>query len=114
MLSEVLTGSCHLGIDIDDKNQFHLLRVYFNAKYMFPDKNVIVTETKKGFHVEVEGVETSIKIREIFGDDSARIQISEYRMRRWNVNHQDILYVEKTPSYGKKFRVEDFNILNYI
>lgn len=114
MLTDVINGSCHLGVDLDTKNQFHLLRSYFNARYMFPDKNIVVTESRKGFHIKVEGIETSIKAREILGDDNARIQISEYRMRGWNVKHQDILYSEKTPSYGKKFRVTDFNILNYI
>ena len=57
-ISEILMENACLGIDIDTKNPFELVRRYYNAKYI-TGKEVVIEETKKGYHLRVEGVKST-------------------------------------------------------
>lgn len=70
-----------LGIDIDSKNQFKMLKTYFNAKWLAENLGgkVELYETSKGYHIRVRGVKTNIHYRCGLGDDRERIYLSEIR-----------------------------------
>ena len=77
-ITKFLAKKCPLGIDLDSKNQFRLLKVYFNAKYVFKNAKIEIFETKHGYHVKVH-VPTNIYHRCGLGDDPNRIYLSELR-----------------------------------
>ena len=58
LVSEILIRNACLGIDIDTKNPFELVRRYYNAKYI-TGKKVVIEETEKGYHLRIEGVPSS-------------------------------------------------------
>lgn len=72
-----------VSIDLDSKNQLNLLRAYFNLN-RFSD-NVIVKETRNGFHVvgEVKGrtPEQNLHIRAMLNDCEGRLELDELRLR---------------------------------
>lgn len=71
-----------VGIDIDTKNQFELLRRYFNSK-RFGD--VLVYETLHGYHLHIyrenRSIEDNMQIRMILGDCQNRLDLDEARIR---------------------------------
>ena len=72
-----------ISIDLDEKDELSLLKVYYNLKYLFPNEEIIVRETKRGYHIKVEkevDVQTNLQIRRILGDDTYRLQLSEKRI----------------------------------
>lgn len=77
-ITRFLARKCKLGIDLDTKNQFKLLKTYFNAKWIFKGKKIWVYETKKGYHIKVD-VPTNVHHRCGLGDDPNRIYLSELR-----------------------------------
>ena len=70
MLKEV-----DLGIDLDSKNQFKLLKAYFNARLL---GDVKLYETRKGYHIKVK-TRTNVFHRAGLGDDKDRLFLSELR-----------------------------------
>lgn len=64
------------------------------ACYMFGKERVRVFETRKGYHVRVEGVKSSAKVRAILGDDPERLYLSELRAR-FEDEVDDVLFERK-------------------
>ncbi len=95
-ISFMLPRVIRTSIDIDGKNQFVMLKIYFNC-FMFSN-NVLIFETKKGYHVQMEGIFTSeqkILIRSILGDDIDRIDSDEERLSCGYNDEVDTLFNKK-------------------
>jgi len=72
-----------IGLDLDRKNRFELLRRYFNAKNL---GKVIVTETRHGFHLRIFverdiPLEKTLELRRILGDDAERLGYDELKLQ---------------------------------
>jgi len=68
-----------------------LLR-YFNLKNAFPDEDIVVYETRHGYHLVLPNVKTDLELRHIFGDDPMRIEFEDNRSTAHNREPQDILF----------------------
>lgn len=91
-----------LGIDLDKKCQWELLLRYFNLKDAFPKEDIVVYETRRGYHLVLPGIKTDLELRQIFGDDVMRIEFEEARSRAHNREPQDILFhVKRVMRDGK-------------
>jgi len=84
-----------LGIDLDKKCRWELLLRYFNLKNAFPDEDIIVYETRHGYHLVLPNVKTDLDLRMIYGDDVMRIEFEEVRSQAHNREPQDILFHTK-------------------
>ena len=84
-----------LGIDLDKKCQWELLVRYFNLKDAFPKEEIVVYETRRGYHLVLPGVKTDLELRQIFGDDVMRIEFEENRSSAHNREPKDILFHRK-------------------
>jgi len=93
-----------IGVDIDTCF-WDALRAYLNAKHLFPDADVRLYRTRKGYHVVIRGVNvdawTALEIRRYLGDDPERLYISEVRAKIHGKPPKDILFVRKF--YGGKW-----------
>jgi len=109
-----LVGRNHLGVDIDGDNaRLKALMTFFNARQLYPDKEIKVYRTGRGYHVKVLGITSNIKVRRILGDDAMRIEFSEERMKAFNRPYDDVLFQVKR--YGRRVsREEEINILSEI
>ena len=85
----------HLGIDLDKKCRWELLLRYFNLKNAFPNEDIVVYETRHGYHLVLPDVKTDLELRQIFGDDTMRIEFEEKRSLLHNREPQDILFHTK-------------------
>ena len=75
---------------------------YFNLKNAFPDENIVVYETRHGYHLVLPDVNTDLELRMIFGDDPMRIEFEEKRSQCHNREPQDILFhVKRVIRNGK-------------
>ena len=92
MKMDRVRGVNHIGIDLDSKDQFNLLKTFFNARYMFPDKEIRVYETRSGYHIEILGVKSNLTARRTLGDDPYRLWFSEERMRIFGKEFDDVLF----------------------
>jgi len=91
-----------LGIDLDSKCRWDLLRRYFNLRNAFPNERIIVYETRHGYHIILPDVETDLELRQIYGDDTMRIEFEEKRSKAHNRKPQDILFhVKRIVQKGK-------------
>ena len=91
-----------LGIDLDKKCQWELLMRYFNLKDAFPKEDIVVYETRRGYHLVLPNVKTDLELRQIFGDDVMRIEFEEKRSKLHNREPQDTLFHQKrTMKNGK-------------
>ena len=81
-----------LGIDLDKKCRWELLLRYFNLKNAFPNEDIVVYETRHGYHLVLPGLQTDLELRRIFGDDPMRIEFEEKRSEAHNREPQDILF----------------------
>lgn len=97
-----------LGIDLDNISIHKLYEYYFNLRNAFPDKEIIVYRTRKGWHFVLPDVRTSLKAREIFGDDLWRIKFEEARCDAFNKEPEDILFTRKRIAY-KGHIIHDFS-----
>lgn len=100
-------GLKHVGVDLDRKNRFQLLKSYYNAKYLFPHNEIMVYNTNRGYHIEILGIKSNIEARALLCDDPERIRKSEQRMRIMNRDFDDILFDMK-----KGFKREQINPLS--
>ena len=77
----LIENDCKTGIDLDDVSELEFLKTYFNAKYMFPDKEIRVYQSSggKGYHIEIIGVKSRLSTRRILGDCEGRIKYSILR-----------------------------------
>lgn len=83
------------GIDIDKKCRWELLTRYFNLKNAFPNEDVVVYETRKGYHLVLPNIKTSLELRRIFGDDMMRVEFEDNRSQGHKREPQDILFHTK-------------------
>lgn len=72
---------------------------YFNLRNAFPNEEIIVYETRCGFHIILPNVKTDLELRSIYGDDSMRIEFEEKRHKAHNREPQDILFHTKRILY---------------
>jgi hypothetical protein len=102
-----------ISIDLDTKNQFKLLKAYFNMK-RFSD-NVEVKETGKGFHVkgyfENRTPEQNIHIRRMLGDCEGRLELDERRLQVGLGEFIETLFIWKKIR-GKVTMEQDYNIMS--
>lgn len=106
-----------IGIDIDSKNRFRLLKTYFNARYLFGDK-IRVFETNHGYHLRVyvknkPMPELSLLVRAILGDDPKRLYVDERRLRAEDFEDIDTLFSVKSKNQEREINVfsEQFYLL---
>lgn len=88
----ILNQHCCLGIDLDEKCRWSLLVRYFNLKNAFPNEDIVVYETRHGYHLVLPNVKTDLELRRIYGDDAMRIEFEEIRSKAHNREPQDILF----------------------
>lgn len=71
------------GIDLDGVSDFEFLKTYFNAAYMFPDKEIKVYRSSggHGYHIEIMGVKSLLSVRRTLGDCKDRMMYSILRSR---------------------------------
>lgn len=101
-----------ISIDLDTKNQFKLLSVYFNMKRL--TDIVEVKETRKGFHVKGyfkdRTPEQNMLIRTMLGDCEGRLELDEERLRLGLTECIETLFFIK--KVGKIVsRETDYNIM---
>lgn len=113
---KLIETSNRIGVDIDNTNYFNMLKTYYNAKYMFPDKEVRVyrSSSGNGFHIEVIGVPSTLVPRLTLGDCRNRVGYSVQRSLTsetaeefavGNPRLDDILFTTKTLYvHGRKYR----------
>ena len=103
-----------LTVDLDHASRLRLLSSYFNARHLFPEAPIKVTETGQGHHIRVFqagiGVEDNLKIRANLGDDKGRLWFDEMRIRIGLVDWVDTLFQAKFKD-GKWSREEPCNVL---
>jgi len=92
MRMDKVRGLNHIGIDLDTKNRLRLLISYFNARHLFPGKDIRVYETKMGHHLEILGIKSNLIARMILGDCPDRLWFSEERMRIFKRDFDDVLF----------------------
>ena len=91
----IISQRYRFGIDLDKKCQWELLMRYFNLKDAFPTEDIVVYETRRGYHLVLPGVKTDLELRMIYGDDVMRIEFEEKRSKLHNREPQDILFNQK-------------------
>lgn len=84
-----------LGVDLDKKCRWELLTRYFNLKNAFPDEDIVVYETRHGYHLVIPNIKTDLELRRIYGDDMMRVEFEEKRSTAHNREPQDILFHTK-------------------
>ncbi len=75
---------------------------YFNLRNAFPDEEIVVYETRHGYHIVLPNIKTDLELRRIFGDDAMRIEFEEKRSQCHNREPQDILFHVKRVIYNDK------------
>lgn len=68
---------------------------YFNLMDAFPNEDIVVYETRHGYHLVLPNVKTDLDLRLIFGDDVMRVDFEEKRSTGHNRKPQDILFHTK-------------------
>lgn len=101
-----------IGIDIDTKNQFELLKKYFNSRRFGECETY---ETLHGFHIHIfvpyRDSEHNMLVRYIIGDCQNRMELDEARLRFGFDGLIDTLF-EYKKVHGVVSREEPFNILS--
>lgn len=106
-----------ISFDVDKKHlrwePLKVLRLYFCLRYFFPDCEVTVYTTRKGFHVKAVGdavalipVEKRVDFRETLGDDVQRIEHERLKLRLGLPYLVDTLFQIKFYPDGKVGREE--------
>jgi len=71
-----------ISIDIDNFNQFNMLKTYYNMKHCFGE-NVIIKETRHGYHIMAHKkdrtVEENLHYRLMFCDCTNRSELDHFR-----------------------------------
>lgn len=101
-------------LDIDGKTReeatVKMLIACINLKYAFPNRDVIVHLTRRGYHIIVYGddgdLENERELRRIFGDDPFRIEIDKSKQERGSYNF-NVLWTQK-----KGFQTKEINPLS--
>ena len=98
----------YLGIDKDTKNQFEVLRTYFNLRYLDPDAKVL--EGKRGYNF-VSKLLSSVELRAYLGDDADRLWHSQIRAMIHKNEVMDIIFTSKKYA-GKWTKKEEVNLMS--
>jgi hypothetical protein len=101
-----------IGLDLDGKNRFRLLKAYFNALKL---GKVNVYETEHGYHLKIEKAlspEENIQVRMILGDDPERLAYDELKLRLGLTEFIDTLFTAKRHGDGKISREFPINPLS--
>jgi len=101
-----------LGIDLDSKNHFRMLKVYFNAKAIVePD----IKETQHGFHLRLPldvDIQDQLTIRHLLSDCKERMAWDEIKLQMGLVELVDTLFEAKQGKDDKCWHHEEpFNPL---
>jgi hypothetical protein len=95
--SEGIPRKHRIGIDIDNKNQFELLKRYFNCRNIF--NKVIVLESLKGYHIHVmlkdRTPETNLHIRDIINDCEGRMSLDYGRYIEGEHDIMETMFFDK-------------------
>lgn len=96
-----------IGIDLDSRNVFRLLKVYFNAKAIAePD----IKETQHGFHLRLPldvDIQDQLMIRQMLCDDKERIAWDEIKLQMGLVELIDTLFEAKQGKDDKSWHYEE-------
>jgi len=88
-----------IGIDLDQKNMFRIIKVFFNAKSICPGKHIAVTTTKNGYHVripsKIKDTWTIHQIRLLLGDCKGRLSFDELKLQMGLIEIYDTLFESK-------------------
>lgn len=101
-----------IGVDLDTKNRFRLLKAYFNARQI---SEPILKETLHGVHMRIPiktDVATNLEIRALLGDDPIRMNFDEMKISLNCPEAVDTLFFMKIGRDGKVSYEEDFNIMS--
>jgi hypothetical protein len=94
-----------IGLDIDSKNVFNLLKVYFNSASI---ARVEVSSTRQGFHLRIRkrvGTAKQLQIRANLGDCKGRLEFDEMKLRTGLFELVDTLFeYKKSPTKSRGFR----------
>lgn len=74
-------ASFMIGLDLDSKNVFGLLKAYFNSASI---ARVEITSTRQGFHLRIRkhvGIMKQLQIRANLGDCKGRLKFDEMKIR---------------------------------
>lgn len=104
--------SKRISIDIDKDHlkvePLKVLRVYFAMKQIFPNVEISVEKTLKGFHVKAVGIPIKrisvakrIQIREILGDDPERIKYDQFKLKHGLIHLTETLFEAKIQPGGQ-------------
>lgn len=114
MAKTITERSKRLSVDLDKHHmvddEFSLLRPYFAMKSCLRKSRITVEKTGHGFHVKAVGKEVAdiplekrLDIREVLGDDAARIEWDRSRVRRGCPQNCETLFTMKTGPDHKTF-----------
>jgi len=84
-----------IGVDLDTKNRFNMLKTYFNGLRLGETR---VYETNHGFHVKIEklvNVDENMEARRTLGDDIKRLEIDEKKIDIGLFRFVDTLFTHK-------------------
>ena len=104
-------GEDYLAIDIDTRDDFFLLKSFFNALNLFPSAKIECYATRHGYHVIIYGVRSDLGLRATLGDDPDRIEWAEKIMKLTKVPCWDMIFHVKTFG-GSTFRSYKLNPLS--
>jgi hypothetical protein len=107
-----------VSIDLDTKNQFQLLKAFFNLKRI--STQIEVRETAHGFHVigrvQNRTGEENLHIRRMLNDCEGRLELDEKRLKAGLDDCVDTLFRYKriVDRFGKDIisREEPYNIMS--
>jgi len=98
-------------VDIDGDGRFDatvkMIISYINIKSFYPRRDVIIHQTKRGYHLIVYGDDGNLEnerfLRTIFGDDPVRVYIDKMKQEKglYNLN---VLWTIK-----KGYKVKEIN-----
>jgi hypothetical protein len=91
------------------------LKVYFNARHLFPRSRILVEETGKGFHVKIYrrlSIRRSMIARQILGDDPERLAWDQEKYHCGLFGFIDTLFDVKRQRDGRTTRVIEVSPLS--
>lgn len=100
-------------------NPLKVLQLFFILKRIFPNAEVSVDRTRKGFHVKAVGFEIKqiplkkrVEIREYLGDDPLRVVFDKLKLSSGLTKLIETLFDAKTyfeGGHGKTYFTEEIN-----
>jgi len=104
-----------IGLDIDQRNHFRILKAYFNAKAICPGKHIAVVGTAHGFHVRIPTKVKDIwkihQVRLLLGDCKGRLSFDELKLQMGLFELYDTLFESKKSGEEEWNDEEPINVL---